>query len=153
MSRPCQGLRRRSILLPLLFLAPIFAACSDSADRVLAPGDPSLSRTAGPALRVSTTGTDVGDCTTTPCRTINYAISQASAGDVISAAAGTYNESVGITKRLSLVGNDATIDATGQSSPPNGIVISGRRRTVRPSPASPCSTRGSRGSSSYRPRE
>jgi len=25
MSRPCQGLRRRSILLPLLFLAPIFA--------------------------------------------------------------------------------------------------------------------------------
>ena len=125
MSRPCQGLRRRSILLPLLFLAPIFAACSDSADRVLAPGDPSLSRTAGPALRVSTTGTDVGDCTTTPCRTINYAISQASAGDVISAAAGTYNESVGITKRLSLVGNDATIDATGQSSPPNGIVISG----------------------------
>src|SRR5678816_1214335 len=60
MSRPCQGLRRRSILLPLLFLAPIFAACSDSADRVLAPGDPSLSRTAGPALRVSTTGTDVG---------------------------------------------------------------------------------------------
>ena len=124
MSRPCQGLRRRSILLPLLFLAPIFA-CSDSADRVLAPGDPSLSRTAGPALRVSTTGTDVGDCTTTPCRTINYAISQASAGDVISAAAGTYNESVGITKRLSLVGNDATIDATGQSSPPNGIVISG----------------------------
>jgi len=125
MSRPCQGPRRRSLLLPLLFVAPIFAACSDSADRVLAPSEPSLSRTAGPALHVSTTGTDTGDCTATPCRTINYAISQASAGDVISVAAGTYSESVSITKRLSLVGEGATIDATGQSSPPNAIVISG----------------------------
>jgi hypothetical protein len=125
MSRPRHGPRQSSILLPLVFLAPIFAACSDSADRMLAPGNPSLSRTAGPALHVSTTGIDVGDCTATPCRTINYAISQASAGDVISVAAGTYSESVSITKRLSLVGNDATIDATGQSSPPNAIVISG----------------------------
>jgi parallel beta-helix repeat protein len=125
MSRPCQGSRRCSVVLPLLCLAPIFAACSDSASRGLAPTEPSLSRTAEPALHVSTTGTDVGDCTATPCRTINYAIAQASVGDVISADAGTYNESVTITKRLSLVGNDATIDATGQASPPNAIVISG----------------------------
>ena len=125
MSHPYHGPRRRSMLLPLLFVAPIFAACSDGADRVLAPSNPSLSRTAGPALHVSTTGTDAGDCTATPCRTISYAVSQAAAGDVISVAAGTYSESVSITKRLSLVGDGATIDATGQSSPPNAIVISG----------------------------
>ena len=125
MSHPYHGPRRRSILLVLLFVAPIFAACSDGADRVLAPSNPSLSRTAGPALHVSTTGTDAGDCTATPCRTISYAVSQAAAGDVISVAAGTYSESVSITKRLSLVGDGATIDATGQSSPPNAIVISG----------------------------
>lgn len=125
MSHPFHGPRRRSILIPLLFVAPIFAACSDGADRVLAPANPSLSRTAGPALHVSTTGTDTGDCTVTPCRTITYAVSQAAAGDVIAVAAGTYSESVSITKRLSLVGDGATIDATGQSSPPNAIVISG----------------------------
>jgi pectin methylesterase-like acyl-CoA thioesterase len=122
---------RRTLLLPLLFVTPIFAACSDSADRVLAPANPSLRRTAGPALLVSTTGTDVGDCRAAPCRAINYAISQASAGDVISVAAGTYSESVSITKRLSLVGNGATIDATGQSSPPNAIVISGAARRLK----------------------
>ena len=125
MYHPGQGSRRRSVILPLLLLAPIFAACSDSADRVLAPRNPALSRTAGPALQVATTGTDVGDCTAAPCRTISYAVAQASAGDVISVAAGTYNESVTITKRLSLVGSGATIDAAGQASPPNGIVISG----------------------------
>jgi parallel beta-helix repeat protein len=125
MSRPHQGSSRRSLVLPLLSLVPIFAACSDNADRVLAPDNLALSRTSGPALHVSTTGTDVGDCTAAPCRTINYAVSRASAGDVIAVAAGTYNESVSITKRLSLVGSDATIDATGMTSPPNAIVISG----------------------------
>jgi hypothetical protein len=125
MSRPQQGSSRRSLILPLLFLVPIFAACSDNADRVLAPGNLALRRTSGPALHVSTTGTDLGDCTAAPCRTINYAVARASAGDVIAVAAGTYNESVSITKRLSLVGTGATIDATGKTSPPNGIVISG----------------------------
>ena len=125
MSRPRHSSRQRSSFLPLLFLAPVFAACSDGAQRVLAPGEVALSRAAGPALYVSPTGTDAGDCTASPCRTINYAVSQASAGDVISVAAGTYNESVSITKKLSLVGSGATIDATGKTSPPNAIVISG----------------------------
>ena len=74
---------------------------------------------------VSPTGTDAGNCSASPCRTIQYAVSQASSGDTISVAAGTYNESVSVTKRLALVGHGATIDAAGKTSPPNGIVISG----------------------------
>jgi parallel beta-helix repeat protein len=80
---------------------------------------------AGSTRWVSSTGTDAGDCSVSPCLTINYAVGQASAGDTVSVGPGTYQESVGVTKRLELVGHDATIDAAGQSSPPNGVVISG----------------------------
>jgi parallel beta-helix repeat protein len=80
---------------------------------------------AGTTRHVSPTGTDAGDCTASPCRTISYAVGQANAGDTISVAAGTYAESVSVTKTLKLIGHDATIDAAGQISPPNAIVISG----------------------------
>lgn len=125
MSRPRHVTHWRPPFLPVFIL--MLGACSDAAERVVAPSAaaPALSRSAGPSLHVSPSGTDTGDCTESPCRTINYAVSQASSGDVISVEAGTYNESVSITKRLSLVGNNATIDAAGQSSPPNGIVVSG----------------------------
>jgi Right handed beta helix region len=75
--------------------------------------------------RVSPSGADTGDCTAAPCRTINYAVGKASAGDKISVSAGTYREAVTVTKRLRLVGHHATIDAAGQTTPPNGVVISG----------------------------
>ena len=71
---------------------------------------------------VSTTGTDAGDCSASLCRTIGYAVGQANAGDTISVASGTYHESVLLTKRLALLGSDATIDATRLDQ---GIVISG----------------------------
>ena len=71
---------------------------------------------------VSPSGHDTGSCVTSPCRTIGYALTQASAGDTISVAAGTYAESVNVTKQVSLVGSNATIDAAGHD---NGVVISG----------------------------
>jgi parallel beta-helix repeat protein len=80
---------------------------------------------AGTTRYVSPTGTDAGDCTSVPCRTITYAVGRANAGDTVSVAAGRYAETVTLTKTLSLIGHDATIDAAGQSSPPNGVVISG----------------------------
>jgi nitrous oxidase accessory protein NosD len=71
---------------------------------------------------VSTRGTDAGDCHNRPCRTINYAVAQASPGDKIEVERGTYTESVLVTKRLNLDSHGATIDAAGYD---NGVVISG----------------------------
>jgi hypothetical protein len=71
---------------------------------------------------VSPTGTDAGNCTVSACRTIGYAVGQAIPGDTVSVAAGTYPESVTLTKQLALVGGGATIDAAGFD---NGVVISG----------------------------
>ncbi len=44
----------------------------------------------------ATTGTDIGDCTGSPCKTITYAVGQAVANDTINVAAGTYAEAVTI---------------------------------------------------------
>jgi hypothetical protein len=93
MSNLWQGTRPRSSFLPLLLL-PLLGACADGASTLVAPKAPAFSRSAGPALYVAPTGTDAGGCTSAPCRTITYAISQAGAGDLISVAAGTYLESV-----------------------------------------------------------
>jgi parallel beta-helix repeat protein len=78
-----------------------------------------------PGRLVSTTGQDTGDCLTSACKTITYAVSKASPGDTISVGPGTYHEAVVVPKRLALIGRQATIDAAGQTSPANGVLISG----------------------------
>lgn len=70
---------------------------------------------------VATSGADTGDCSSSPCRTIQYAVNQASAGDTVKVASGTYAETVSVTKRLTLTGN-AKLNAAGFD---NGFVISG----------------------------
>ena len=54
--------------------------------------------------------------------TISDAVSAASVGDVINVGPGTYKESVTVTKPISLVGDRATIDATGLS---RGVFVDG----------------------------
>ncbi len=71
---------------------------------------------------VSKSGNDTGDCVLSPCKTIGFALSKSSSGDAIVVSAGTYGESVAVTKRIALIGHNATIDATGHD---NGVVISG----------------------------
>ena len=116
----------------LISIAALLAGCADSGPPATAPrigaeeATLSLDRSDSRTRYVSPSGTDVGSCTqSAPCRTINYAIGQANPGDAISVARGVYHESVKVTKRLSLVGHDATIDAAGQTAPPNAVVISG----------------------------
>ena len=115
----------------MLFVLSLLAGCADNAPTAATPriaaddATLSLNRSDSHTRHVSATGVDAGSCTASPCRTINYAVGQASAGDVVDVAAGTYHESVNVTKRLALVGHHATIDAAGQASPPNAVVISG----------------------------
>ncbi len=71
---------------------------------------------ASPAgLYVSQThGSDANPCSSSqPCLTIGRAVSMAVPGATIHVESGTYHEQVSVTKRLTLVGNDAAIDATG----------------------------------------
>jgi hypothetical protein len=91
----------------------LFAALSGSA--AAAPGSHRY---------VAPGGSDAGDCTKSPCLTIQYAVDQANAGDTIDVSAGTYMEQVEVTTSLKLVGHNAVIDGTdGDSYRPNGIFI------------------------------
>jgi hypothetical protein len=71
----------------------------------------------------ASSGSDLNPCTAnSPCKTISHAVAVASAGDTVVVEAGTYHETVSVTKTLSLIGQGATVDA---SQLINGIVISG----------------------------
>lgn len=60
-------------------------------------------------------GSDANPCThSQPCLTIGHAVAVATAGATIHVDEGTYAEQVSITKKLTLKGEDAVIDATGQ---------------------------------------
>ncbi|HEU4989481.1 MAG TPA: right-handed parallel beta-helix repeat-containing protein [Gemmatimonadaceae bacterium] len=78
-----------------------------------------------PGRRVGVNGKDAGDCLAAPCRTIGYAVAQARAGDTVSVDSGTYREAVTLSKRITLIGHHATIDAAGQTAPANGVLIVG----------------------------
>ena len=81
-------------------------------------------------LAVATTGSDSGNCRSRPCKTLGYALTQASPNDKIVIAPGTYPESgnanvvkPGLTGlRIGSIGSAArtVIDATGNA---NGILI------------------------------
>ncbi len=63
---------------------------------------------------VATNGSDANACSfAAPCLTIGHAIGVASPGARIIVRSGTYHEAVVITKRLTLLGRHAVIDASG----------------------------------------
>ncbi|HET9613386.1 MAG TPA: NosD domain-containing protein [Candidatus Limnocylindrales bacterium] len=65
-------------------------------------------------LYVSPLGSNAASCSWAhPCRTISHTVSVAPAGSIIVVRAGTYHEQVFVTKRLTLRGFGATINANG----------------------------------------
>src|SRR5579875_1352458 len=76
-----------------------------------------------PYEKVATNGTDTGRCVSSPCATINYAISQATPGEAIHVAAGTYNQTVDVNKAVRILGAGASttiLDGTGLDPSGNG---------------------------------
>jgi hypothetical protein len=59
------------------------------------------------AEHVSTTGHDRGNCISSPCATINFAIGVAPAGTTIDVATGTYDQTVDISEPINLQGAGA----------------------------------------------
>lgn len=96
---PRRFMSRHASLLVLPFLIALALLVS-----------PIPTHSAGTTRYVATTGTDSGKCakSAAPCRTIEYAVTHAAAGDTIMVAAGTYQEVVTISINLTLVGHDAS---------------------------------------------
>ena len=62
-------------------------------------------------------------CATAKYATISAAVAAATAGDTVIACAGTYTEDVVIPLALTLVGESATINATGLAGAPTGAIL------------------------------
>ena len=83
-----------------------------------------------PMLTVGTRGADVGNCTSSPCKTLGYALTQVGPNDTILIRPGTYPESgnanvvppglTGLTIKSLGSAASTIIDATGNS---NGLLI------------------------------
>ena len=104
-------MRRRwgSIVVSTAALTALVAVCCAS------------SASAAASLYVATTGTDTGNCQTSssPCKTISYALNQAPSAATIQIAAGTYDENPLIGSSVSLVGASQTktiIDGGGTNT-------------------------------------
>lgn len=86
-------------------------------------------------LNINPTGSDSGNCQASACQTITYALTQATNGDTLQIAAGTYAEELTINKSVTLqgAGNTATIiqaPATLTSNPAVPGGSAGQKTTI-----------------------
>jgi parallel beta-helix repeat protein len=96
---------------PLAALFTIGFGCAFASGVLAAPAN----------LFVSPSGSDGNPCSAAaPCQTIGHAVSAAAPFARITVLAGTYTEMLTVAIPLTLIGHDATIDATGLD---NGIVV------------------------------
>ncbi|MCX7840245.1 MAG: DUF1565 domain-containing protein [Anaerolineae bacterium] len=102
---------RRWMTRGALTLVVLFVLATLLAPMATAPAQ------AGPGTTryVSPSGTDSGSCAISACKTITYALTQATPGDTISVAAGTYSAANGETLPL-VPAVDVTISGAGASS-------------------------------------
>jgi nitrous oxidase accessory protein NosD len=119
-----QTVSRRLFSVAALLLAALImgagAARADGGDDGDGNGNGNGDDGNGATLFVSQSrGNDANPCTEeAPCKTIMRAVAAAAPGSRIVVLRGTYHELVRVTKQLTLIGRDATVDATGLTLPP-----------------------------------
>ncbi|MBX3191811.1 MAG: right-handed parallel beta-helix repeat-containing protein [Labilithrix sp.] len=86
----------------LLVLVLPVVGCASVADEPIADSTSAL--TACGARLVATTGSDLGDCRSRPCRTIQRAVDVACAGDVVRVDRGEYDENVVVRQSVAIQG-------------------------------------------------
>ncbi len=121
--------RKRAAALALMVLPGLLGACAEE------PPPP----TPEPGRYVAATGVDGGDCSTpaVACATVNYAVSQATAGQTVFVGAGTYPELVVVDKALKFSGPNAGRGAgTVPQSRNAEAVVKGFRSPGVPHPTS-----------------
>jgi nitrous oxidase accessory protein NosD len=112
------GYRIRRLLLSGVAAAAFGGAGLAEASAASAAVLPTLY--ASPSATPSGAGTS---CATANFSTISDAVASAASGDTVVACPGTYAEDVVITMPLTLVGQSATIDATGLPGAPTGAIL------------------------------
>ena len=100
--------RTRFLVTLALVLGTVFISLAGSAGSALAQPE---------VRRVATTGVDSGNCIVGACKTIAYAIGQASPGDTIHVFPGSYCAPFVINKDLTIIGTLGTSSAFGLSAP------------------------------------
>lgn len=114
-------MRKPSVLLAMVWTAGMTLAIIWL---VTAPRTRVQAAPAGVTRYVSTLGADSGDCASSDCRTIQYAINQSSAGDLILVTAGVYTEHILIKDGIAIHGQGwgSTIIDGQYSSNSNSVV-------------------------------
>ncbi len=112
------GYRIRRFLLAGVAIVAIGGAGLAEASSASAAALPTLY--ASPSATSGAAGTS---CATANFSTISAAVASAASGDTVVACPGTYAEDVVITIPLTLVGENAEIDATGLSGAPTGAIL------------------------------
>jgi parallel beta-helix repeat protein len=119
-----QGIARRGLRRVLMVAAAMFGSIGLGAIGVAVLSQPAGA--VGATLTIATTGTDSGDCTTTSCATLGYALSQAGPGDTITIAPGSYAASAdptGTSNTVPAALTGLTIEST--SGTPGNTIITG----------------------------
>ena len=116
-----------------LLLASGAAVAVSGAASAATPTDPAgptpapvVAAPSTPTLYASPTATAAGvgtSCATAKYPTISAAVASAAAGDTVVACHGTYTEDVVVQQPLTLVGESATINATGLAGAPTGTIL------------------------------
>ena len=116
------GTARRGLRRVVMVTAAMFSTIGLGAIGAAVLAQPAGAVTVTLLVAPAPTGSDTGNCQTTPCATLGYALTQAAASDIITLAPGTYTET-GASNTVPATLSGLTIEST--SGTPANTIITG----------------------------